>query len=55
MKKSKERTAGLTIRMSPKTKFSLELLARKQKRTLTDVVEWALVQQFLKEGIAVNE
>lgn len=32
----------LTIRVSPKMKFGLELLSRKQHRTLTSVAEWAL-------------
>lgn len=38
------KTEGLTIRMNPQVKFALELMARKQHRTLTLVVEWALQQ-----------
>jgi hypothetical protein len=41
------KTQGLTIRMNPQVKFALELMARKQHRTLTLVVEWALQQAIL--------
>ncbi len=33
---------ALTMRVSPKLKYGLELLCRKQHRTLTSVMEWAL-------------
>lgn len=37
MKKNK--TAGLTLRMSPRCKFNLELLSRKQRRSISSVIE----------------
>jgi hypothetical protein len=36
------KTESLTVRLSPRVKFGLELLARKQHRTLAGVVEWAI-------------
>ncbi|MSP44079.1 MAG: hypothetical protein EXR08_12105 [Alphaproteobacteria bacterium] len=36
------KTEVVTLRLDPKTKFGLELLARKQYRTLSSVVEWAI-------------
>ena len=47
----------LTIRVSPKMKFGLELLARKQHRNLTSVADWALYKALkdpvegLSEGL----
>ena len=38
---------SLTLRFDPKTRFGLELLARKQHRTVSAVVEWAV-------GMALN-
>lgn len=42
-----------TIRLTPKLMYGLELLARKQHRTLNGVVQWAIerVLQYKKEGI----
>lgn len=44
---------SLTVRIHPKLKYGLELLARKQHRTLTTVVEWALTRALEdeKEGL----
>lgn len=41
-----EQTKGetITVRLSPKMKFGLELLARKQHRTISGVVEWAIAR-----------
>lgn len=36
------KTESLTVRLDPKIRYGLELLARKQRRTLSSVVEWAL-------------
>lgn len=35
-------TVSVSLRMDPKTKYLVELLAREQKRTITGVVEWAI-------------
>jgi hypothetical protein len=36
------KTEVVTLRLDPKTKFGLELLSRKQYRSLSSVVEWAI-------------
>lgn len=41
-KSTAEKPAQLTIRMPPKLKLGLELLARAQHRSLSQAVEWAL-------------
>lgn len=33
---------SITVRLQPKLKYGLELLARKQHRTLSSVIEWAI-------------
>ena len=33
---------SITVRLDPKIRYGLELLARKQRRNLSSVVEWAL-------------
>lgn len=48
MKKAKKgeavMTETLTVRLTPRLKYGLELLARKQHRTLAGVVAWAVEQ-----------
>jgi hypothetical protein len=39
----------LAIRISPKIKFALELLSRKQYRSNTKVIEWLISQSINKE------
>lgn len=41
-KPPEEQLQQLTVRMSPKVKYGLELLARAQHRSLSQAVEWAL-------------
>jgi hypothetical protein len=41
-KPPEEQLQQLTVRMSPKIKYGLELLARSQHRSLSQAVEWAL-------------
>lgn len=43
-KKRSAQTKGenINVRLDPRTRFGLELLARKQRRTLSSVVEWAI-------------
>lgn len=38
----KTKTESLTVRLSPKAKFALELMARIQNRTISAAVEWSL-------------
>ena len=58
---AKRRPAGeqakgltLTIRISPKTKFIMELLARKQRRTVSAVIEW-LAMRAAEDTFAVED
>jgi hypothetical protein len=41
---SQGKAESITVRLDPKIRYGLELLARKQRRTLSSVVEWALHQ-----------
>ncbi len=40
--KKATKTESLTVRIHPQIKYALELLSRKQHRSLTGVVEWGL-------------
>ena len=42
------RTETVTVRLDPKLRYLAELAARKQRRTLSSYIEWA-VEQSLKE------
>jgi len=50
---SSEKTASMTVRLDPKLKYGLEILARKQYRNLSSLVEWALNKalQDKQEGL----
>lgn len=37
-------TISVSLRIDPKVKYAIDLLAREQKRTITGVVEWAVMQ-----------
>jgi hypothetical protein len=40
------KTESITLRIAPKTKYGLDLLARRQHRTLTSVIEWIVSRSF---------
>jgi hypothetical protein len=44
------RSEVVTIRLDPKTRYLAELAARKQRRTLSSFIEWA-IEQSLKEVV----
>jgi hypothetical protein len=48
---------NINIRIDPKLKYGLELLARRQHRTLTSVVEWAIGKALRdeKEGLSYRQ
>lgn len=48
---SKGKTNSLTIRIEPRARYGLELLARKQRRTLSSVIEWAILGGISNDGI----
>lgn len=43
--------AVITFRLTPKYRFALELMARRQHRSVTGVVEWAIDQALQIDGI----
>jgi len=45
----------VTLRLDPKTKFGLELLSRKQYRTLSSVVEWAINDALRNEEEGIGD
>ncbi len=44
------KTEALSIRIDPRLRYGLELLARKQRRSVTGVVEWAIDQVLGNEA-----
>ncbi|MBY0404184.1 MAG: hypothetical protein K2X66_09815, partial [Cyanobacteria bacterium] len=55
-KGSQTKAEALTLRVNPKIKYGLELLARKQHRTLSSVMEWAIDKALKdkKDGLCIN-
>lgn len=56
-KKSGARTSSsvnVSLRLDPKTKYLIDLLARDQKRTITGVIEWALERAADQERFDVS-
>ncbi len=51
------KSSAITVRLDPKLRYALELLSRKQYRTISSVVEWAINQAIQSpEGVAnINE
>jgi hypothetical protein len=47
--KTSEKSSSITVRLDPKTKYALEILSRKQHRTISSVVDWALHRAFDNE------
>lgn len=43
-KKSDQPTVNVSLRIDPKIKFAIDLLSREQKRSITGVLEWAVMQ-----------
>lgn len=43
-RKNEQPTVNVSLRIDPKVRFAIELLAREQKRTITGVVEWSVMQ-----------
>lgn len=45
------KTEALSIRIDPRLRYGLELLARQQRRSVTGVVEWAIDQALRNETV----
>lgn len=52
-KNTQNKAESITVRINPKLKYGLELLSRKQHRTISSVVEWAIERaiQDSQEGL----
>lgn len=46
---SQPKAESITVRLDPKIRYGLELMTRKQRRTLSSVVEWALLKAMESE------
>jgi hypothetical protein len=49
------KTEVVTLRLNPKTRFGLELLSRKQYRTLSSVIEWSINEATAREHDGIPE
>ena len=53
------RSQVVTVRLDPKLKFAAELAARKQRRTISSFIEWAVEEAVtrihVKENVNINE
>ncbi|MDQ4146413.1 MAG: hypothetical protein M3120_01765, partial [Pseudomonadota bacterium] len=49
--KGETKAEVITLRLTPRTRYGLELLARQQRRTLSSVAEWAFHKVFKTESI----
>lgn len=49
--RSESQAETLTVRMSPRTKYGLELIARSQRRTLASVAEWLFVEGMRSQSL----
>ncbi|QXG29085.1 hypothetical protein [Pseudomonas viridiflava] len=43
-KKAEQSTVNVSLRIDPKIRYAIELLAREQKRSITGVIEWSVMQ-----------
>ncbi|MEO5334223.1 MAG: hypothetical protein H7839_19590 [Magnetococcus sp. YQC-5] len=51
---SPEKGELVSVRVSPKTKFSLELLSRIQRRTVSAIVHMAIERELRRDGSQLN-
>jgi hypothetical protein len=49
------RSQIVTVRLDPKLKFAAELAARKQRRTISSFIEWAVEEAVEKVGLSESE
>ncbi len=49
-----KKTETLTLRLDPKTKYAIELLARDQKRTLAGAIEWAVQKAMSSQEVGAS-
>jgi hypothetical protein len=50
-KKSEQPTVNVSLRIDPKIKFAIDLLSREQKRSITGVIEWSVMQALKTQSI----
>lgn len=49
------RSEVVTVRLDQKLRFAAEIVARKQRRTLSSFIEWAIEQAVSKEIVQIND
>ena len=52
LKGERSTTVSVGLRISPKTKFALDMMSRKHLRSLTATIEWAVAQAIAREDHA---
>lgn len=60
LKGERSTTVSVGLRISPKTKFALDMMSRKHLRSLTATIEWAVAQAISREthdptGMSLSE
>lgn len=50
-KKAEQPTVNVSLRIEPKIRFAIDLLAREQKRSITGVIEWSVMQALKTQSI----
>lgn len=53
-KKHVQPTVNVSLRIDPKVKFAIELLAREQKRTITGAIEWAIQRAMAGQEVSTS-
>lgn len=53
-KKHVQPTVNVSLRIDPKVKFAIELLAREQKRTITGAIEWAVQKALSSQQVTTG-
>jgi len=48
------RSETVTVRLDPKLRYLAELAARRQRRTLSSYIEWAIEESFKHYGLELN-
>ena len=54
-RKTEQPTINVSLRIDPKTRYAIELLSREQKRTITGVIEWAVMQALQNQSTASSD
>lgn len=50
-KKAEQTTINVSLRIDPKIRYAIDLLAREQKRSITGVIEWSVLQALKAQEV----